>query len=465
MASLEQHPHRTTIDQPKEVAFWFKQNWDRASAPWRFRYQLRRMSKHTPARHGRLLAMAAALAMILALAAVMTESAQAQTYSVIYNFTGGADGATPMAGLTANGVNSFYGTANFGGITGGPCGSNGCGLVYRVSNSGSGWTLSPLYSFQGGTDGQNPGTAGIAFGPDNGLYSTTYRGGAGCTSGPGCGTVFKLLPPQGPGQPTQWTETILHSFNGPNGIGPVGVPVFDHSGNIDGATNSGGLNNGGVIYELSESNNWDEIVLAHPYGYPGSGLTLDHAGNLYGTTFDGGDNFYGSVYKLTPAGSGYIFTDLYDFTNGNDGAYPQAGVILDSQGDIYGATTTGGSGKGGTVFKLTFSNGQYVYSTLYSFPSPVNGRIISGPVGNLTMDSAGNLYGTTFSDGAHGLGAVFKLTPSNGSWTYTSLHDFTNGSDGGLPYSNLVIDSQGNLYGTASQGGASGVGVVFEITP
>lgn len=424
------------------------------------------MPMRTPAQRGRLLVMAVALAIALALAGVMTESAQAQTYSVIYNFTGGADGATPMAGLTASGVDGFYGTANFGGNTGGPCGSSGCGVVYRVSNNGSGWALSPLYSFQGGTtDGQNPGTGSVVFGPDDGLYSTTYRGGAGCSTGPGCGTVFKLLPPLGPSQPTEWTETILHNFNGPNGIGPVGAPIFDHSGNIYGATNSGGLNNGGVIYQLSESNNWDEIVLAHPYGYPGSGVTMDHAGNLYGTTFDGGMHFFGSVYQLTPTGSGYTSTDLYDFTNGGDGAYPQAGVILDSQGNLYGSTTTGGSGRGGTVFKLTFSNGRYIYSTLYSFPSPVDGRVVSGPVGNLVMDSTGNLYGTTYSDGAHSAGAVFKLTPASGSWTYTSLHDFTNGSDGGFPYSNLVIDAQGNLYGTASQGGANGMGVVFEVTP
>ncbi len=415
-------------------------------------------------RLGRLLALAAALAGVLALLAFMMESAQAQTYSVIYNFTGGANGALPMAGLTSDGADSFYGTTNFGGVIGGPCGSNGCGLVYRLNNNGSGWTLTLLYTFLGGADGQNPETAGVVFGPDGGLYSSTFLGGGGCT-GPGCGTVFKLWPPRGIGPSTQWVETILHRFNGTDGSGPVGAVIFDHFGNIDGATNAGGFNNGGVIYQLSESSGWEEEVLFHPYGYPGSGLTMDHAGDLYGTTFDGGTHLYGSVFKLTPSGSGFTSTDLYDFTNGNDGAYPKAGVILDAQGNLYGATSSGGSGKGGTVFKLTSSNGQYIYSTLYSFPAPSNGRLISGPVGNLVMDSAGNLYGTTFSDGAYGFGAVFKLTPSNGSWTYTSLHDFTNGSDGGFPYSSLVFDPQGNLYGTASTGGPYGAGVVFEITP
>ena len=463
MASLEEYSHRATIDQHTEVAVSFKKNRSGERAPWRFRFAFSRMSKQP--RHGRLLALAAALAIVLAFAAVLTESAQAQTYSVIYNFTGEKDGAMPMAGLTSDGIAAFYGTANYGGVRGGPCGSSGCGVVYRLFQGQSGWTLTPLYTFLGGADGQNPETANLAFGPDGALYSTTFLGGGGC-SAPGCGTVYKVTPLQDDQlSPSQWIETIIHSFNYSEGSGPVGAPVFDKSGNLDGATNAGGLHNGGIIYQLNQSSGWQEQVLFHPYGYPGSGVTMDHAGNLYGTTFNGGSEFHGSVYKLTPSGSGFTETDLYDFTNGSDGGYPKAGVILDQQGNVYGATTTGGSGKGGTVFELSFQNGGWVYKALYSFTGPSNGTLIAGPVGNLTMDSAGNLYGTTLTDGAHGVGSVFKLTPSNGSWTYTSLHDFTNGSDGGFPYSNLVIDQHGDLYGTASTGGASGAGVVFEITP
>jgi uncharacterized repeat protein (TIGR03803 family) len=417
-----------------------------------------------PAQRRSLLALAAALAIVLTLAAVLTQSAQAQTYSVIYNFSGGQGGATPMAGLTSNGANSFYGTANYGGITGGPCGNSGCGMVYRLTNSGSGWALTSLYNFMGGADGQNPETANVVFGPDGGLYSSTFLGGGGCT-GAGCGTVFKLWPGRGFSPSTTWIETILHRFSGADGSGPVGAIVFDHMGNLDGATNAGGFQNGGVIFQLNASSGFQEVVLFHPYGYPGSSVSMDHAGDLYGTTFNGGANHFGSIFKLTPSGSGYTSTDIYDFTNGADGAYPKAGVILDAAGNLYGATSTGGSGHGGTVFKLTFSNGRWVYSPLYSFAGPSNGRLISGPVGNLVMDSGGNLYGTTFSDGIYGSGAVFKLTPSNGSWTYTSLHDFFNGSDGGFPYSNLVIDTRGNLFGTASTGGAQGLGVVFQITP
>jgi uncharacterized repeat protein (TIGR03803 family) len=407
-----------------------------------------------------------ALAIVFALAIAAVPAAQAQSYSVIYNFAGGQDGATPMAGLTYGGSDSFYGTANYGGNTGGNCGTSGCGLVYRLTNGNSGWVLTPLYSFMGGNDGANPQIANVVFGPDGSLYSSTYYGGGTC-DGVGCGTVFRLRPPvpDNLGGSSPWIETVLHRFTGADGAGPVGALIFDHNGNADGATSSGGLHNGGIIYQLNASRNWDLVVMYHPYGYPGSGLTMDHAGNLYGTTFNGGNDLFGSVYKLTPSGSGWIETDLYDFTSGIDGSFPQAGIILDRAGNLYGATSAGGSGRGGTVFEMTNSNGNWIYNKLYSLTGPGTPRLVVGPIGNLVMDAAGNLYGTTLSDGAHGYGAVFKLTPSNGSWTYTSLHDFTNGSDGGYPYSTLVFDTSGNLYGTASSGGAQGLGVVFKITP
>jgi len=125
----------------------------------------------------------------------------------------------------------------------------------------------------------------------------------------------------------------------------------------------------------------------------------------------------------------------------------------------------GGSGGGGTVFKLTPSSGSWTYSLVYSFTGGHPGYGGAGPIANLAIDGAGNLYGTTAADGAYDVGTVFKLTPSGGSWTYTSLHDFTGGSDGGYPESNVTFDANGNLYGTASEGGSQRVGVVWEITP
>jgi uncharacterized repeat protein (TIGR03803 family) len=416
-------------------------------------------------RHGT--AFSTVLTSCLVCALLLTGAAQAQTYTVLHNFSGGVDGATPMAGVTFDAAGNLYGTASYGGNFGSNCGARGCGLVYRLSHNPSNWILTQLYSFRGGSDGMTPQRATVVFGPDGSLYSTTYAGGGSCNgNNQGCGTVFKLQPPASSCQSVScsWTETILHSFNGIDGTGPLGAVVFDQQGNVDGATNSGGFQNGGTVFQLDASGGYMESILFHPYGYPGSSVHMDHAGNLYGSTFTGMDG-PGTIYELTPSGSNWTSTQLYTFTGGSDGGYPLAGVIFDNAGNLYGATTAGGAGQGGTVFKLSPSNGGWAYSLLYSFTHPGNGFLVVGPIGNLAMDAAGNLYGTTFSDGAFGYGAVFKLTPSGEGWTYTSLHDFTNGVDGGFPYSDLVLDANGSIYGTASTGGAYGSGVVFQIVP
>ena len=161
---------------------------------------------------------------------------------------------------------------------------------------------------------------------------------------------------------------------------------------------------------------------------------------------------------MTPSGSGWIENTLYTFHNLSDGAFPQSGLIFDQSGNLYGTTSAWATCTGGTVFKLVPSIGDWTLTTLHSFTGCV------GPEASLVMDAAGDLYGTTFSDGAYG-GNVFKLTFYNGGWTYTSLHDFTGGSDGGVPLSNVIFDANGNLYGTASRGGAYGYGVVWQITP
>ena len=193
-------------------------------------------------------------------------------------------------------------------------------------------------------------------------------------------------------------------------------------------------------------------------------MIFDNAANLYGTSYQGGFGF-GTVFELMPSNSGWTETLLYLF--GNDGEYPFAGVIRDTTGALYGATTTAGDSGGGTVFTMTESGGAWAYSTLSSFAG--NG----GPERNLVMDAAGNLYGTTYADGAHQYGNVFKLSYANGVWTYASLYDFTGGNDGGYPQSSVTFDANGNLYGTTYAGGigtcnvngVTGCGVVWEITP
>ncbi|MFZ0794834.1 MAG: choice-of-anchor tandem repeat GloVer-containing protein, partial [Candidatus Korobacteraceae bacterium] len=192
----------------------------------------------------------------------------------------------------------------------------------------------------------------------------------------------------------------------------------------------------------------------------------DSAGNLYGTTSAwgyGDTGCCGTVFQLVNSGSGWTENTLYQFTDGNDGRIPYGGVIADAAGNLYGTTTTDGANGGGTVFELSPSGGGYTYQTLYSFSGEAGLEV--GPYDDLAMDSAGNLYGTTYLDGRYGWGNVFKLAPSGSGWTYTSLHDFTGGSDGASPRCRLVFDSSGNLYGTTSIGGTNGYGVVFKIAP
>ena len=412
---------------------------------------------------------------------VATSASQAQTFSVIHSFSG-PDGANPLAGLTIDRAGNLYGTTWAGG-TANCYFKFGCGTVFKMRHAGSGWILIPLYSFSG-SDGLGPQDR-VIFGPDGTLYGETANGQ---TIGCSCGNVFNLKPP--PTHPvtalSPWNNTVLHQFYPADGEGdePTGDLVFDQAGSIYGTTASGGNSRFcgglgcGTVYKLAPSNGgWVETVIYEFAGvdgeYPSSGVIVDQAGNLYGTASQTSDGA-GTIFQLTLSDSDWQFSVLYGFRNGNDGGYPVAGLISDSAGNLYGATSYGGINGGGTVFELTPANGGWTLNTLYSFNKAGN-SFRPGPAASLIMDAAGSLYGTTKADGAYGYGNVFKLTPSNGSWVYTSLHDFTGGSDGANPYSSLVLDANGNLYGTTYTGGQSGAdcllngtytcGVVFEIMP
>jgi uncharacterized repeat protein (TIGR03803 family) len=276
---------------------------------------------------------------------------------------------------------------------------------------------------------------------------------------------------------------VLYRFaGGADGDTPEGDLIFDQAGNLYGTTQTGGIPgcsgySCGTVFELTASNGgWTESILYKFTGYsdgywPYSGVILDKTGNLYGTTSDGGDKSggglpQGTAFQLMPAGSGWTKNILFTFAFWNDGAIPN-GMIFDSAGNLYGTTTAEGDGDGGTVYELTPSNGNWAFSVSYAFTGSGGA---DGPYNGLTMDAAGNLYGTTVKTGAYGYGAVFKLTPSDSGWTYTSLHDFTGGADGAWPKSSLIFDPNGNIYGTASVGGTGqcntwGCGVVWEITP
>ncbi len=360
------------------------------------------------------------------LAATITK--QTGTYTVLHNFTGEQDGGTPYAGLTLDNGN-LYGTAYSGG-------ASNAGTVYKLQHKGSGWTFSPLYTFTGNGDGANP-AARVIVGPDGTLYGTTLNGG---TSNDG--TVFNLRP-----FPTAcktalcpWMETVLFSFNRTNedAANPDGDLVFDGARNIYGTTSSGGYNGDGVVYQLTSSG--VETVLhrfvsgddgAIPYG----GVILD-SGNLYGTTFVGGQGGLGTVYELTPMHGGWTESIIASFQDDGNGDKPHAGLIADDAGNLYGSTVEV-EGSGGTVFELTPSNGGWTLNTIYPFSGIVNQQC--GPWAKLFMDKAGNLYGTTLCDGAYGHGNVFELSPTGTGWIYNDLYDFSGGSDGGNPISNVVM--------------------------
>ena len=355
-------------------------------------------------------------------------------------------------------------------------------LWLTCSGAAGTWNASVVHDFGSGADGQYPGSGLIGDAAGN-LYGTTIFGGD--YQG---GTVFELTPTANGG----WTETVLHSFgNGTDGFALYGGVILDAAGNLYGTTFYGGPRGLGTVFELTRTagGGWTETVL-HSFGssaegaaYPLSSLVLDATGNLYGTTFGGGTYYCsaihagcGTVFELTPtAGGVWKETVLHSFGGGNDGYYLDAGVILDAAGNLYGTTNFGGGNDCqnaqdygcGIVFELSPNGvGRWTETVLHDFEN--NGTDGSGPDTALTMDAAGNLYGTTSAGGTSTYGTVFELTPAgNGSWLETVLHNFSGPPDGASPFSPLLFDAAGNLYGTTQSGGIAGVdwGTAFELSP
>ncbi len=409
--------------------------------------------------------------------------------TVLYSFTGGADGGMPEGGVIGDGAGNLYGinwggdggliyklnpagiltvlhrfsiseglpagglirdaAANLYGTTQGALDESG-GTVYKLDPAGN---HTVLYRFSGGADGGNP-AAGVIRDSTGNLYGTTPYGGVispNCVRG--CGVVFKVEP--------AGHETVLYSFQGGSDGGEPFTALTADSGNLYGTTSIGATCGGcGVVFRLDAAGHLT-VLYSLGYGHGMSGLFRDSAGNLYGTYQVDAYSMTGVVFRVTPTGQ---FTNLYTFPGSTllNGAFPATGVLGDGAGNLYG-TAYGGfahAGPGasacatgcGVVFKLNAAGSQTV---LYRFPvEPEN------PVGGLIRDASGNLYGTTITGGASDAGVVFRLA-SNGK--VTVLHHFT-GSDGAMPFGTLSSDSTGNLYGTAYQGGgADGFGTVFKI--
>ncbi len=390
--------------------------------------------------------------------------AAAQSLKIIHTFDDVAKGARPRAALTSDAAGNFYGTT----YTGAP---DGNGTVFELSPPTAGkkkWTQTVLHRFNAKVqDGIYPDSSVILDQQGN-LYGTTSEGGVN-----DAGTVFELVAPGETGG--KWKHVVLHRFTGgKDGGTPHGTLVFGPDGALYGAAGFGGSSGAGLIYRFAPDakGKWKEKMLYNftngaDGGYPYCTPVFDSAGNLYGTTLNGGNAGNGVVFELTP-GSGKSWTEtvLHSFDNSDDGAEPRMGVIMDSAGNLYGTTETGGSIGYGAVFEMNPpAQGQqsWTESVIYSFDFSPNGG--TPGYSGLAMDSGGNLYGTTQTGGTGKNGVAFELSPQQGgAWTETLLHTFEGSPDGSQPEAGLLLGANGDLYGTTFYGGDSASsGVVFRI--
>lgn len=402
-------------------------------------------------------------------------SASAQTFTTLYQFTGGSDGSNPVAGLTLDLSGNLYGTTKSGG-------ANFLGTVFELPGSKGKETV--LHSFTGGSDGEFP-FAGLAIDNSGNLYGTTFNGGGSTNCSGGCGTVFKLTK----GARGTFTESVLHPFAGgpSDGANPTAGVIIDESGDLDGTTSGGGsssCNCLGTVFELANANGTytESVLYSFTGGSDGSniqgGLTGDTSdGNRFGVAHNAGADDGGTVFELSPpatAGGTWTETTLYPFNsfNGTDGFGPSAtplnpGLLV--PGNLFGTTNSGGSNacSCGTVFEVTKNaDGTSTETILYSFSGGNDG---ANPFASLIADASGNLYGTTQNGGGSancsgGCGTVFELAKNaDGTYTESVLHAFT-GNDGEFPAAGLIADSLGNLYGTTQDGGTFDSGTVFKLT-
>jgi len=385
---------------------------------------------------------ALASAVVLALCLVITQSAKADTFTTLYNFTGGSDGATPDGSLVRDAAGNLYGTTEAGGL--------GYGVVFKLSKKGK---ETVLYTFTGGADGANP-FAGLVRDAAGNLYGTTANGGAS-----GYGTVFMVN--------KKGKETVLYSFMaGADGCYPYGGLLRDKAGNLYGTTEVCGASGVGTVFKLTKDGK--ESILHSFAGPPSDGefpsfttLLMDAKGNLYGVTEQGGSGECsggcGVVYKLNKSGG---LTLLYSFLGSDDGCDVFGTPAMDSVGNLYGTANACGSSHVGIAWKVSQKKKETILHTFAAGSSDG-----AEPIAGLVMDAKGNLYGDTYQGGSANLGTVYEL---NKKGSVTLLHTFT-GSDGSYPVAGVLRDTAGNLYGTTIYGGSghdcnNGCGTVWQIT-
>lgn len=375
-------------------------------------------------------------------------AAHAQTEAVLYSFTGIPDGAYPSSNLTSDGSGNFYGTTSVGG-------ANGEGSVFKLSPNGvGGYNETVIYSFcslANCADGSLPSYSSVIFDGVGNIYGIASGGGGVIQNG----VVFELSPVG-----SSWTESVLYRFkNAGDGAEPESTLIMDKMGKLYGTTFIGGPEGTGTVFELSpEGGVWKEQVIYAAAIL--SGLTMDTAGNLYGVK-GGGEGV--DVFELSPNGDGsWTPAMLHTFAHGAvDGPIPE-GTPLFSNGKLYGTTNYGGTDYAGTVYMLTKGEKHWTANVLHIFRGGKDGR---EPVAGISLDSAGNIYGTTLAGGKYDDGIVFELVAPIGKGGYEEKILLTFSGEGGIaPYDSLILDGAA-LYGTAYAGGTNGEGIVFEVTP
>ncbi len=396
------------------------------------------------------------------------------TETLLHSFgaTGSPDGAGGVA-LTMDSAGDLYGTTPQGG-------ANGTGVIFEIPKTPGGYGAEVVVfnfdAYGNNATGDLPG-AGLLIDSAGNLYGTTTVGGAN-----NAGVVYEI-PKTASGY---GAEVLLATFAayGSNATGaePYSGLTMDGAGNLFGTTYYGGANNAGVVYEIPKTAGGygPEVVLTSfaalgpnaTGAFPIAGVTLDNAGNLYGTTFDGGANNTGAVYEIPKTASGYgpeVLLASFGISGDNStGSNARGGLSLDSAGNLYGTTEAGGANNGGAVYEIPKTAGGYGPEVLLaSFGTSANNTTGDSPWAGVTLDGAGNLYGTTMFGGANNNGVVYAIPKTASGYgaevvlaTFAASPASATGSD---PQAPVVLDGAGNLYGATDTGGANGNGTVFQI--
>jgi uncharacterized repeat protein (TIGR03803 family) len=397
----------------------------------------------------------AIFAVVLALAL----TAGASTEKILWDFKGGSDGSGPWSNyFISDAKGNLYAATAAGG-------TYGAGTVFMLTPAGK---ETILYEFKGQSNGDGNAPHGhLTFDAKGNIYGTTQAGGTN-----GTGTVYELSPKSGGG----WKEKVLYSFSaaGADGADPSAGMTIAADGTMYSTTPDGGAFGAGTVFSLRKtSTGWKQTVIQNLNGssnggYPYEGLMMDAAGNLYGAAPTGGASGQGVIYRLSRTKKGWADKVLHSFTNANgdgSGLY-WIDLISDTSGNIYGATSFGGTNGTGMVWELVYSETKKSYSEsiLYEFGASGSGDG-NNPYGGLAMDSAGNLYGTTLYGGTSNIGTSYKLTKDGTTWKETILHTFAGANDGAQSTGNPYIDAKGRVWGMTETGGTSDLGVVYRITP